>query len=615
MCGIAGIKLFNSRPTISHETNLRDAIGLQAHRGPDSTNVVTRGSCVFGHNRLAVIDTNSRSDQPFVSNDGNFALVFNGEIYNYRQLRSQLEAKGYVFDTRSDTEVLLNLLIDEGKNALKKLTGCFAFCFYDIRENKLLLARDTMGIKPLLYWLADDRLCFASELSVLRKLGAPMEIDRTSLSACFQYSYIPGERTILKSVKRLLPGHYLELGQTAETGEYRMLIDPDVQVSTFEQSVDRTRRLVENAVVSQLAADVPLGTFLSGGIDSSIVTLIASRHVGNLDTFSISFSENTLLDEGKQAAKTAKALGTNHHEITLDRKAVIADLDTILDSFDEPFADSSAIAMYFLSRETRKGLTVALSGDGADELFGGYSKYAAFIRAQHISFLQKTVVAALSNFGKGDREGKLSNLLRKANKLNDFLRLDAPENLNLLASMIDYRFPEELLQDFERYSLYSKADASGLNQFLLADQRTVLPGDMLRKTDSMSMRHSLEVRTPFLDEHLIASVNALPAEWKNDGKRNKILLREAFGNELPAEIFQRPKHGFEVPLTDWLKELDPLNTYPHFFTADFVSGQQLFNFTAVKKMISDFNAGDKSFAQSLWAYLCFQKWYQRHQTL
>lgn len=617
MCGIAGIKLFNTAPAISLVERIEVALSLQQHRGPDAQRVFSLNRAVFGHNRLSIIDLDERSHQPFRDPTGRYMLAFNGEIYNFRELKNELSAKGYQFRTNSDTEVLLILLIEKGKAALEDLRGCFAFAFYDSQEDYLLLARDRMGINPLLYAVTDEGVWFSSELPFMIKAGIPFSIDHAALSAYLTYSYIPGTMTMIKGVQRLAPGHFLEVSGKAEKQQsYWSPKDDRSAPENYDQGVELVRETVTRAILSQLEADVPLGTFLSGGVDSSIVSAVARNHFDRLQTFSIAFEGNKLLDEGPYAQRVAQAIGTQHHEIRLNEQVVYEGFEAVLSAFDEPFADASAIAVYFLSQETSKHLKVALSGDGADELFGGYNKHTAFLKAQRIPAWQRKAIGPVLRFSGGHREGKIANQLRKIGKMGELLRYNWPDQYQYLAAMIGLDTPDRLMLQPQPYFLNLPETAGTLNDFLLLDQLMVLPGDMLKKTDLMSMHHSLEVRTPFMDKDVVRLANSLPEDWKNDRKSGKLVLKDAFRSLLPEEVFNRPKHGFEVPLHRWLSHVAPQERNPHWLNSDYLTEQQLFQPEAIRQLFHTFTVKQETATTTaVWAYIVFQHWYDRMKTL
>lgn len=612
MCGIAGIKLFNNLPSKTDEAKLWDALQAQTHRGPDNTTVKLHGKSALGHNRLSIIDTNIRSNQPFIDTSGRYSLIFNGEIYNFHELKTTLQAKGYTFSTTSDTEVLFFLLMEKKAAALDDLRGCFAFAFYDKQEDYMLLARDRMGINPLLYSLQDDRLLFGSELFVFKDLGIGGTISDEALNDYFRYTYIPAPKTIYKEVQKLPAGHYIEIqGSDFNLKSYW---DPKSDMpfnGTLAEAKTQLKERLEFAVHSQLEADVPIGTFLSGGVDSSLISAIAKRHKKDLHTFSVSFGDQQEYDESAYALMVAKHIQSEHHVIRLTEADFKQHFQEILDSFDEPFADSSAIAMWFLARETVKHLTVALSGDGADELLAGYNKHKAFLQANRLNIAKKTSYRLAEKVLNPLLVKRDPKKLHRLQKFNDLLRLKWPENYWFLASNIGEKAKDELLKRSFRTAYTYDTTAEGLNDFLWLDQKFVLANDMLKKVDLMSMHHSLEVRTPFMDKDLVKFANSLPAEWKIKNGTGKYILKESFRGVLPDEIFDRPKQGFEVPVNAWIRKSWDELIPQLWFERDFLQEQNIFTPSAVESLKTRFFSKLGTASQEMWAYLVFQNWYQK----
>jgi asparagine synthase (glutamine-hydrolysing) len=610
MCGIAGIKLFNNIPSKTENANLISALDKQKHRGPDNTNVRIHGKSILGHNRLSIIDTNERSNQPFIDDSERYSLVFNGEIYNYKEIKINLENKGVIFKTKSDTEVLFQLLIEKREDALYDLRGCFSFAFYDSVEDCMLLARDRMGINPLLYAVLEDRFVFGSELFVFKDLGIEHSLNHAALNDYFQFTYIPAPLTIINSIQKLEAGKFIVLNENKlEVKSYWTPENEQQFKGTYEEAKIKLRKLIEFAVTSQLEADVPVGTFLSGGVDSSIVSALASKTKKDLHTFSVSFGDQKAYDESEYALLVAKHIHSNHHVIRLKEQNFITNFQEILDSFDEPFADSSAIAMWFLAKETKKHLTVALSGDGADELFAGYNRHRAFEKSYKSTKLKIQTLKILSPLLK---KLLIKQKPKKYYKIEKFLKLTQlkwPNNYWFLASNIGEDSKNKLLLNRTQNTVMYSSKNSNLNDFLLLDQKFVLSNDMLKKVDMMSMRHSLEVRTPFMDKDLVKFANSLPEEWKLSSKTGKHILKDAFSDLLPEEIFSRAKQGFEVPVFAWIKnsweELIPNK----WFDEVFISDQKIFNYNSILDLKSRFfnNLGNSS--QEMWAYLVFQNWF------
>ncbi len=629
MCGITGVFAFNeigrfNLPNISLATETLE------HRGPDFQNVFVGDFVALGHRRLSIIDLNPQSNQPMSAEDGRYQLVFNGEIYNYKLLRQELESKGVQFKTESDTEVLLQLLIHEGKDALNKLNGFFAFSFYDQQKEEMLVARDRFGIKPLYYLEDEDRFIFASELKAILKFGIEKNIDTNSLYTYLQLNYLPAPMSMVKGVKKLMPGHYAvvkkKLVEINSYYELKNTFEKDFQGS-YEDAQFQLKALMEKAVERRLVADVPLGTFLSGGVDSSIISAIASKKVEGLHTFSIGYEGNSYFDETEYANAVAKHIGSKHQVFSLSLDDLYGYLPKMLKSFSEPFADSSALPVYALSQLTKENVTVALSGDGADELFAGYNKHAALYGLWHPGVKEKMVSALrpIWNILPKSRNNPFGNISRQLKKFADASQLDIQSQYWMLASLQSARKSTDLLSnsvlediDFEGFDLWkdqllSTLNTTSINQSLQLDQELVLQGDMLQKVDLMSMQHALEVRVPFLDHELVAFANRLPEEFKVNGKRKKMILQDTFRDILPEKIYNRPKHGFEVPLLDWLRKDLKSDIENKWLNKELIEKQEVFDWEgvqALKKKLFSSNPEDSH--AHIWALIVFQEWWEEY---
>ncbi len=629
MCGITGVFAFNeigrfNLPNISLATETLE------HRGPDFQKVFVGDFVALGHRRLSIIDLNPNANQPMSAHDGRYQLVFNGEIYNYKSLRQDLISKGVEFETESDTEVLMQLLIHEGKNALDQLYGFFAFAFYDQQKEEMLVARDRYGIKPFYYFEDEDRFIFASELKAILKFGIDKAIDTNSLYTYLQLNYLPAPMSMVKGVKKLMPGQYaLIKKKSVEINTYYELkttFDNPFQGS-YQDAQIQLKALMEKAVERRLMADVPLGTFLSGGVDSSIISAIAFQKVENLHTFSIGYKGHSYFDETEYANAVAKHIGSKHHVFTLSLDDLYGYLPKMLKSFSEPFADSSALPVYALSQLTKENVTVALSGDGADELFAGYNKHAALYRLWHPGAKEK-LVSALSplwNILPKSRNNPFGNLSRQLKKFADASKLDVQSQYWALASLQSARKTTDLLSntileevDFEAFDLWkdnllATLTSKSINQSLQLDQELVLQGDMLQKVDLMSMQHALEVRVPFLDHDLVAFANSLPQEFTVGSKRKKMILQDTFRDLLPEKIYNRPKHGFEVPLLNWLRKDLKTEINEKWLSKELIDSQEVFNWggiQALKKKLFSSNPGDSH--AYIWALIVFQEWWEQY---
>jgi asparagine synthase (glutamine-hydrolysing) len=602
-------------------------------RGPDFQNIYTDDWVGLGHRRLSIIDTTDSGNQPMWDPSGRYCIVFNGEIFNYRELRRELENTGTKFHSQCDTEVLLQLYIREKEKCLNRLNGFFAFCVYDKQEQTFFVARDRYGIKPLLYIFDEDKFLFASEMKAVLQYGIDKTIDYTSLHTYLQLNYIPAPHTIFTAVKKLMPGHYLRVrrGQCDAYCYYNIPYEREQAEGnplSYDQAKTQLKTLLEAAVQRRLVADVPLGSFLSGGIDSSVVTALAAKHKPDLHTFSIGFRDEKFFDETAYAKLVAGHLKTEHTVFSLTNDDLFAHVHNILDYIDEPFADSSAINVYILSRETRKHATVALSGDGADELMGGYNKHAALYRMQHPGW-KENAVSTLSPLWKAlpqSRNSKLTNKIRQLARFSESLRLSPRERYWKLAGYASEDQAAALLstaarEQFVQQEYLGRKDAllhciterGNINDVLLTDTQLVLPNDMLTKVDLMSMAQGLEVRVPFLDVNVVNFLFSLPASFKIDSHMRKKILQDAFRDILPEALYNRPKKGFEVPLLKWLrKEMRSLIT-DDLLSEKLVREQGIFDYDAIdqlKRQLLSSNPGDVH--ARLWALIVFQWWWKKH---
>lgn len=622
MCGIAGEFQFTPPDNLGENTSsvLPDVMSAMKHRGPDATGFFQTGACNLGHNRLKILDLSDHANQPMRDESGRFVLVFNGEIFNHRELRSELIVAGCRFHTNSDTEVLLQLLIRENDKALSKLNGFFSFAFYDLENHELLIGRDRFGEKPLWYFYDDQKIYFASELKGLSKFDIPKQIDIVSLSLFLQFSYIPGPQSIYSGVFKLEPGHILRCTRSG--------VEKSVWYTSYVGVSDRTdegriipefRQLMNDAVKTRMQADVAVGCFLSGGMDSSVVARLASQHTHDLKTYSISIEDMPFLDETAYAVEVAQYVGSKHEVIPINSNTLLKEVKFVWDHLDEPFADSSSIAVSILSRKVREHVKVALSGDGADELLGGYNKHTALWRSLHpgwkesfIPFLQP-IVDVLPESRSSAQGNRFRQLKRYAKGLN----LSLKGRYLLWASWSDESICEELISQEVAVRKGARINMfvqdileDDFNSVLRADQKLVLTNDMLTKVDSMSMLHALEVRPPFLDYRLVEFINALPSSLKVDHQARKILLQKTFAGDLPESVFNRPKRGFEVPLERWLRKelkqevlglLDPKQ----------IKSVEFLRPDVVKKVLDLFYVKNKSeYTALVYALFVFEYWYQ-----
>ncbi|MCU0430034.1 MAG: asparagine synthase (glutamine-hydrolyzing) [Cytophagaceae bacterium] len=630
MCGITGIFAHNEVGSF-YMVNLAKAIDSMAQRGPDARGYFLHDFVGLGHRRLSIIDTSSAANQPFKDDTGRYVLVFNGEIFNYRELKAQLEQRGHVFKTTSDTEVLMEILIREGTSGIQKLIGFFAFAFYDRKKDELLIVRDRFGVKPLYYYQDDDKLVFASELKSLYAYNIPRKLNRNSLYLYLQLNYVPHPEGMVEGVKKLNPGSMLLVRRKkVEEQAYYQLprpnSSPEIHQHDYGKLKTAFQELLEDSIQRRLIADVPLGAFLSGGIDSSVLVALASRHTKHLNTFTIGFPDEPFFDESAYAAMVAKKYNTHHTVFEVRTRDIFEEVYHVLNYLDEPFADPSAIPFYILSKHTSKHVKVALSGDGADELLGGYNRHAAEVKARNeIAFNSLVRLAQpLLQYLPANRHSAFGNKVRQLNRYAEGYRLSAKERYwhwtalssdksawQLLSNSLQQN---HLLQQFDKRKDFLTRfirEKGSLSDILYNDMHLVLPDDMLVKSDMMSMACSLEVREPFLDHRLVEFAFQLPDAAKIDSKGRKKILRDIARELLPPALFQRPKHGFDVPLQAFYQREFRNEIEKNLFHPDFLKEQGIFNSEKMAQLKKKILGGGNYDQEQAWGLICFQFWWKK----
>ena len=624
MCGIAG-KLNTDRTKQVEPGLIRAMCQTIFHRGPDDEGIYVDGPVGLGMRRLSIIDL-AGGHQPISNEDGTVWVVFNGEIYNYRDLRPGLEARGHRFATNSDTEAIVHLYEEYGPDFVDHLRGMFAIALWDKRRETLVLVRDRLGIKPLYYAALGDRLVFGSELKALLPDGISREIDRQALHEYLSYNYIPGPRSIFKAVKKLQPGHRLIARHGRVTVEPYWRPAPPARADGGTEPVayyvERLTELLKESVRYRLIADVPLGVFLSGGLDSSTVVAVM-REVSSdpIKTFSIGF-EDVSYNELPYARTVAQHFETEHHEFMVRPDAVDL-VPKLVHFFDEPFADSSAIPSYYLSELARRHVTVALGGDGGDEVFAGYETYTAYKIASLYRGLSPSLTAMIPPL--------VARLPVSHRKISfDYKAKRFIQGALLPPERAHYAW-KEVFSDEMKHHLYA-ADANGhladpfgaferqfadctasamLSRLQYVDLRVYLPEDILVKVDRTSMAHSLEVRVPLLDHKLVEFAATIPPELQLRGLRKKYLLKRAMAHRLPGQILNRKKGGFNVPVPTWLRnEL-------HDYVRDVLSEKRLreqgfFRPSYVQHMIRDHADLRADYSRNLWGLLIFALWHEEY---
>ncbi|RXR00884.1 asparagine synthase (glutamine-hydrolyzing) [Pseudoxanthomonas composti] len=613
MCGIAGLVVAPGQPAPSLALGQR-MTEVIAHRGPDDTGIHHDQRALLGMRRLAIIDV-AGSHQPLYGADRRVALVFNGEIYNYRELRRELEAAGHVFHTQGDTEVILQAYLRWGADAFTRLDGMFGVAIWDTRSGELLLARDRLGEKPLYYTANAQRILFGSELkSLLQSPDCPREIDPDALRAYLTYGYVPCPRSIFRDVHKLPPGHLLRVcnGQVSLHRYWQPSMGPKLQLSQTE-AAEQLETLLDQAVSSRLVADVPFGAFLSGGLDSStVVALMARRMQRPVKTFTIGFSEDAY-NELDDARRVARHLGTEHHELVVQPDAVGL-LDKLVFHFDEPFADASAVPTYLVSELAAQHVKMVLTGDGGDELFGGYDRYLKLMTLERSGALRKPAALALSMAGAivpdplGKRLGRIGERMRLpfAQRYLSGVALTRPDTASALRAGAGGAQHYDLPLLHQAGSDLGAGD-SVLDRAVAIDLQSYLPDDILVKLDRMAMAASLEGRSPFLATSLVEFALRLPESLRVRDGRGKHLLREVAAPWLPPRAISKPKQGFGVPLPAWFR--GPLRALAaDTFASRSFRERGLIDPAAADGLLAEHLSGAVDHSEPLWQVLCLERW-------
>ncbi len=590
MCGIVGINWEDSKLI----DKLRDII---SYRGPDDKGSFTDKNVSLGHRRLSIIDLSNKGKQPMQALN-RYTIIFNGEIYNYKEVKKELELNNYKFKTSSDTEVILLAYDKWGKDCLKRFNGMFAFCIHDKKTNQLFLARDRFGIKPLYYYQNKDKFAFASEIKVIMPLIEKKEIDKEGLTQFFNLRYTIGSTTLIKGVQKFMPGFYmifnLSKNTTLEYKKYYSLSKQDIENKPLSYYKKKLKGLMDSSVKRRMVADVPVACLLSGGLDSSIITYLAKKYNSKLNTFSIGFDTTNELPFAKIVAKRFK---TNHHEFKINKDNVLDYLDDMAYHMDQPIGDPGFLPIFVLSEEVKKHNKVVLSGDGGDEVFCGYDRYKMLkygLKLRHLCFF---------DFG--------NDILKRLKKMRgrspsdaffETVRLFDDEELKKLdikQAKVSYMWNDSY-----------KDQATNAQEF---DIKTLLPNDFFMKADKMSSAFGLEQRVPFLDHELVEFSFSLPSKLKLKGWDEKYLLKQAFKEDLPKEITQRRKHGFDVPIDYWFKNVlgDRLKSLLK------KSKHDLYNKDYIYELLKEIKSKGSNYkmnfilAQKLWSILMFEMWYDR----
>lgn len=630
MCGITGAVWSEAGSAISPEL-LAKMTDTLSHRGPDDSQTWTElghhdayGNSLgigLGFRRLSIIDL-AGARQPMANEDGTVRMVFNGEIYNFQTLRRRLEGRGHRFATHGDGESILHLYEDVGTDCFAHLNGMFAIAIWDANRHRLVLARDRIGQKPLYYAVKDDRLVFGSELKALAVVdGVCREIDPGAIDEFMTYQYIPPPGTIWKGVRQLAPGHFAVFENDQLTVQRYWDFDPSVERPIGrEAAIERLRELLTDSVRLRMQSDVPLGSFLSGGIDSSLITAIAQAESSDpVRTFSIGFPVADF-DETAYAAQVAQHLGTKHQRFEVMPSAVDV-IDQLVWHYDQPFGDSSAVPTWYLSELTRREVTVALSGDGGDELFAGYERYRALWLSSRLQRLFP--VDRIPGVGWIQRmpdSSRRNSMVRRVKRFLEALGQPAARRyLNWIQifpeSMRASLYTDDFVQKLPGEDPFAFLEAAWsrsegrdiVTRASTTDILTYLPCDLCTKVDIASMAHGLEVRQPMLDYRIVEFAASLPVGLKFRGRRGKLILKDTFGSLIPAAIFTRQKMGFGIPIGAWFRnEFKPI--VQETILADDARIAAYFRSDAVAELVRSHESGQQNHGYRLWNLLILEKW-------
>lgn len=607
MCGIIGYNF--EAPEVSN------VAGIAAYRGPDNTTLKKLGRFTFIHNRLSIIDLSAAANQPFVSACGNYVMVFNGEVYNYRELRKNLEGK-YDFRTHSDTEVVLYSYIEKKENCLKDFIGMFSFTVYDIKNDKLFGARDRLGIKPFVYFQDGKQFAFASEIKVLKELVNQLSVNEEAISQYLRYLYVPSPNSIYREVKKLEPAHYfyftggqLEITKYWDASEF---IGLNTELTEHE-ILEKLDFLLNDAVRLRMIADVELGSFLSGGIDSSTILYYMARNSNKpINTFTLGFAGADKYDETTDAKKMAAFFKTNHHEITIHPNVTNL-VHKMVHHFDEPFGNPTAILIHELTKETKKFATVALAGDGGDEIFGGYPRYEAALLFEKIKFVPRVFWRVLNPFFKLISEDISGN--HKLRRIKTFVSsLSKPVDA-MYEDWVGYFSEKEINALFMVQRDFHKAVADMFNTIptkdlivrtSITDLKTFLVNNLLNYGDAMSMANSFEVRLPLIDHRVIELMTAIPSTYRIKHGQTKYLMKKLLKGKVPDSIINKPKLGLNPPMGLWLKN-DLSDLVSNYLSKSSVENRGM-NFAAVERLLSEHATGKRDRALHIWSLIVLEEW-------
>ncbi|MBW3012494.1 asparagine synthase (glutamine-hydrolyzing) [Candidatus Woesearchaeota archaeon] len=609
MCGIVGFN-WDDKETLTKMAS------MLKHRGPDQNGFYTDSKASLGHQRLSILDLSEKGRQPMSNADGSILITYNGEVYNFQEIREELEKKGYRFASNTDTEVIIYAYQEYGTKCTQLFNGMFAFCIYDKNKNQFFLARDRVGIKPLYYYYKDGKFIFASELkSIIQHSFIERKVDEEAIRNYITYGCIYAPRTIFQDIYKLEPGCQMIVSKDGIKVERYWDIDYSEKYKDKPESfyTEMIIKLLDESVSRRLIADVPVGAFLSGGVDSSAVVASIKKYKDDLKTFSIKFDYDDF-NESKWAHQMAAHLETDHYEIGFDAEEVLKLIPTLSYLYDEPYADSSMIPTYLVSKVARKHVTVSLSGDGGDEVFNGYNRY---LWNKQIT-LRKMIPTPLMDFGVKPAAMLLSKLpnpfIYKVSKHLDELTHSNAERYSQIISFEDKKTREEvsLVGMHYYYDLYKKRFIypSIIDNMSNADFHMYLPDDILTKVDRASMGVSLEARVPILDHTFLEFTSKIPPGLKLNGNEGKYIFKKALLGRVPKNILYRKKQGFAVPLVYYFRKELAGYIEDELLAKDF-SAKQYLNQDKIRKLIELHKAGKENYSAPLWAFLMLEKFLDR----
>ena len=621
MCGICGIvNVIESGPV--DRVVIERMTGALAHRGPDDAGYFVEGRVGLGHRRLSIIDL-SGGRQPIFNEDRSAAIIFNGEIYNYRALSAALTAAGHTFKTQSDTETILHAYEEYGDDCVHQLRGMFGFAIWDRRKQRLLLARDRLGVKPVYYYRNSHFLAFASEIKSLLEIASiPREVDPEALDMYLSLRYVPGPRTMFKKIFRLQPGHILVADDNGvRTTKYWDIEYPDPEPRSPEYLLGRFRELLDESVRLRLLSEVPLGVFLSGGLDSSAILATMSKIAGGdrVKTFSVGYeassAEAEAANEFEYARLAADAFAAEHREYRLDARNFAEFVPELVKYLDEPLADPSCIPLYFISKLAREHITVVLSGEGADEILAGYGIYGRMLALERIYRGSGAFGRLAPWIARLTPREKLRHYVRMCGqpletRYRGVSRGFSPEGKLRLVGGDRMKQSEQRLREIFGGYFKTVEKASPLDRMLYVDAKVWLPDDLLIKADKMTMANGLELRVPFLDHKLVEFAATLPNASKVHGKGGKTLLRSAMRGSLPDAIIDRPKKGFPIPIASWLRTSLREFTRDHLLARDSACSRYV-DRDETARVVQEHEQGRADRSQEIWTLLVFEFWHRR----